>query len=470
MNACWTVADVRAAEAAAGVPEGVLIQRAATAVARRAAEMLGRVYGARVLVVAGPGHNGADALWAGWRLRERGASVDVVLPLGRPRDEHGAEPWRRLAGAMHGGPTPYDLVIDGVLGVGARPSDDAPWAPYFDSGAPVLAVDLPSGLDADTGAAARGTVRATVTVTFGALKPGLVIGAEHAGLVEVAPIGLARPGEWPSADGPRAVVTTADDVRTLVGEPGAETDKYRRGVVGVVAGSERYPGAAALVCRGAQRAGCGYVRLRAPGAVADAVRAAYPEVVAGEGRADVWVVGPGLGTHDAAEALLGEVLAYDVPVVVDADGLTLLARHPERLRARRAPTVLTPHTGEFERLTGVGRAGAEADRIGAARRAAADLGAVVLLKGTATVVSDGGVAYLNPSGTPWLGTAGTGDVLAGVVGALLTRGRDAAWTAAGAAWLHGLAGRLAAGAPGAAVTALDVAERLPDAARITLAP
>ena len=479
MNVVRTVAEVRAAEAAAGVPEHVLIDRASTAVARRAAELLGRVYGARVLIAAGPGHNGADALWAGWKLRQRGAAVDVALPLGEPRDEHGAEPLRRLrrSGARawdewHD----HDLVVDGILGIGARPREETPreetpWEALFYGMAPVLAVDVPTGLDADTGARGPGAVRATATVTFGWLKPGLLLGADYAGLVEVAPIGLAPPAGWQAYPEPGTIfAVTADDVRHVVGTPKRETDKYRRGVVGVVAGSERYPGAAALVCRGAQRAGCGYVRLRAPRAVADTVRAAYPEVVAGEGRADAWVVGPGLGTDDTALGLLREVLATEAPVVVDADGLTLLAEHPDLLRGRAAPTVLTPHTGEFERLTGVARADAEADRVGVTRRAAADLGATVLLKGSTTVVCHGATTILNPSGTPWLGTAGTGDVLAGVLGALLSRPGsgdwDPAWDVACGAWLHGLAARLAAGAPGAAITALDGAEQLPAAARV----
>jgi hydroxyethylthiazole kinase-like uncharacterized protein yjeF len=221
-----------------------------------------------------------------------------------------------------------------------------------------------------------------------------------------------------------------------------------------------------LAVRGAQRAGCGYVRLVAPRAVADAVRAAYPEVVAADPdgdlpRAGAWVVGPGLGDDKDAVA---RVLAAGTPVVVDADAIALVDRD-----ALRPDVLLTPHTGEFERLTGVPRADAEAGRLGAARRAAQDLGCAVLLKGTTTVVAaPDGTAYVNPTGTPYLGTAGTGDVLSGVAGALLSRSHDAALAGAAAAWLHGLAGRLAAGDPAVAVTAIDVAEALPEAARIAL--
>jgi hydroxyethylthiazole kinase-like uncharacterized protein yjeF len=454
----YSVAEVRAAEN--GLPENVLIDRASTAVARRAVSMLDGAYGRRVLVVAGPGHNGADALWAGVKLLARGCAVDVALPLGEPRDEHGAEPLRRLlaSGARRRVAHPYDLCLDGVLGVGARAGDGpAPWAGLLRG--TVLAVDVPTGVDADTGAAGPGAVRADVTVTFGGLKTGLVVGAgaEHAGLVEVAPIGL------PLGAGTAAMVEAAEVAR-YVAEPDADTDKYRRGVVGVYAGSVAYPGAAVLACRGALRAGCGYVRLVAPRAVADLVRAAYPEVVATEPgdlpKADAWVVGPGLG--EAAADAVRAVLASGVPAVFDADAL-----RPGDFK-RDAATVLTPHTGEFQHLTGTARDEAERDRLGVTRRAAADLGATVLLKGTTTVVAaPDGTAYVNPTGTPWLGTAGTGDVLSGVVAALLTRDpHDGARAAACAAWLHGLAGRLAAG--GVAATALDVAEALPAAARIAL--
>lgn len=449
----------RLREVERGHDEAVLIDRASTAVARRAAQLMGGTYGRRVLVVAGRGHNGADALWAAVRLAERGAAVDVSLPLGEPRDEHGAEPLRRLRRAPRARGT-YDLTIDGVLGIGARGWDTPPAWAAMDG--PVLAVDVPSGVDADTGAVSPGAVRADVTVTFIAAKPGLYLAPDHAGLVEVATLGLDVPA------GDDVLVASAADVARYVALPEGETDKYRRGVVGVVAGSDRYPGAAALAVRGAQRTGCGYVRLLAPRAVADAVRAAYPEVVAAERggdlpRADAWVVGPGLGDDkDSVRA----VLATGAPVVVDADAIALAPR--DLLHER---VVLTPHTGEFERLTGVPRADAERDRLGVTARAAADLGCTVLLKGLATVVaSPDGARWVNPTGTPSLATAGTGDVLSGIVAALLSRGTAAVDAAVAGAWLHGMAARVAAGRPGAAVTALDVAESLPEAARIALVP
>lgn len=464
MTLLFGVEAVRQAERDSGVAEAVLVQRAATAVARRVALMMGGTYGRHVLVFAGPGNNGADALWAGAMLAARGAAVDFELARGDRWSEHSAEPLRRLRGSPRARPrASYDLTIDGVLGVGGRLWDEPPdWLLRFDGLAtpPVLAVDVPSGVDADTGAAAPGAVRADVTVTF-APKVGLYVGAgaAHAGLVEVADIGL-RPRT------PAAIVTTAGRAGLALERPFGDTDKYSRGVVGIVAGSERYPGAAMLACRGALRTGCGYVRLLAPRAVADAVRAAYPEVVAAERdgdlpKTDAWVVGPGLGDD---KDVVAAVLATGAPAVLDADAIALADR-----AALHDGVVLTPHTGEFERLTGVARADAERDRVGAARRAAAELRATVLLKGTTTVVaSPFGDVYVNPTGTPLLGTAGTGDVLSGVIGALLPRARVAENAAVAGAWLHGMAALLAAGDPPVAFTALDVAERLPDAARIAL--
>ncbi len=254
------------------------------------------------------------------------------------------------------------------------------------------------------------------------------------------------------------------DVAGLVPRPGPRDDKYTRGVVGVAAGSSIYPGAGVLSTGSAVRGGAGMVRYA--GGAAEHVRSRWPEAIVTEGkpseagRVQAWVVGPGIGTDDAAAGLLRDVLGQDVPVLVDADGLTLLAREPELVRSRTAPTVLTPHDREFERVAGpVG-----ADRVGAARRAAAELGVTMLLKGDATVVaSPDGVAYVNPTGTPWLATAGSGDVLSGLGGALLAGGVEPTLAAAVAAYLHGLAGSIAAG--GASTSATGVLDALPDALR-----
>jgi hydroxyethylthiazole kinase-like uncharacterized protein yjeF len=356
------------------------------------------------------------------------------------------------------------LVLDGIVGIGGsgglRPAAAGLVAAVTGT---VVAVDLPSGVDADTGAVEGEAVRADVTVTFGTLKPGLLVGAgaEHAGDVRLVEIGLDLPE-------PRLRVLDPADVARLVPRPGPRDDKYTRGVVGVAAGSSTYPGAGVLSTGAAVHGGAGMVRYA--GGAAEHVRSRWPEAIVTEGKpseagqVQAWVVGPGIGTDDAAAGLLRDVLGQDVPVLVDADGLTLLAREPELVRSRTAPTVLTPHDREFERVAGpVG-----ADRVGAARRAAAEMGVTMLLKGNATVVAGpDGFVYVNPTGTPWLATAGSGDVLSGLAGALLAGGVEPALAAALAAYLHGLAGSIAAG--GATTSATGVLAALPAALRTVCA-
>ncbi len=426
--------ETRAADASASarVGEAALIARASYAVAAECARLLGAVYGARVCVLAGSGHNAADAMRAGQELARRGASVVVVRSSDRDGDEH----WRAAAAGLRFATAvpDCDLVVDGMVGVGARGGLRGRAAELVGAlRGPVLAVDLPSGVDAATGAVDGPAVRARVTVTFDRLKPGHVVGAgaELCGAVVVAPVGLDFAPTSPAA------VLDADDVAALVPTPPATADKYSRGVVGVVAGSEQYPGAAVLCCGGAVRGGGGYVRYE--GTAGDAVRAAWPTVVVGDGRVDAYVCGSGAPGDEAAR----RVVDSDVAAVLDAGALALGA---DALRGRSAPTLLTPHAGEFEKLTGVDP---RPDPLGAARRAAADLGVHVLLKGERTVVAaPDGRALINPTGTTWLSTAGTGDVLAGAAGALLAaavkRGDpDVLVVGAAAAFLHGLAGRLA---------------------------
>jgi len=469
VRGAWPVDVIRTAEHAAmtGLPEGVLMQRAAAGLAAECVTELRSVYGAPVAILTGAGDNGGDALYAGARLAGRGAAVTAVL-LAPDRAHPGGlaaltaaggrvvTGGRDATGAVRGA----RLVLDGIVGIGGsgglRP--DAAALVDLITGT-VVAVDLPSGVDADTGAVDGRAVRADLTVTFGGLKTGLLVGAgvEHAGEVRLIEIGLDLPD-------PDVRVLEWGDVRGLVPVPGPEDDKYTRGVVGVAAGSSTYPGAGVLCTGSAVRGGAGMVRYA--GAAADQVRDRWPEVVVTEGkpgeagRVQAWVVGPGIGTDDAAADLLRDVLAQDVPVLVDADGLTLVAKDKDLLRRRTAPTVLTPHDREFERIAGpVG-----ADRVGAARRAAADLGVTMLLKGNATVVADpGGAVWVNPTGTPWLATAGSGDVLSGLGGALLAGGLEPGAAAAVAAYLHGLAGAIAAA--GATMTAAGVLDALPEAFR-----
>ena len=442
---------VRAAERAllATLPEGALMQRAAAGLARRCADLLresGGVYGAHVLLLVGSGDNGGDALYAGARLARRGARVEALLLAPERAHDGGLAALRSAGGRVTGAvPARVALVVDGIVGIGGhgslRPAAARVVAAAALTGAPLVAVDVPSGVEADTGAVPGDAVRADVTVTFGCLKPGLVVGAGavRAGIVEVVDIGLA-----PYLTEPDVEVPDAADVAARWPRPRPDDDKYTRGVVGIAAGSEQYPGAGVLAVGAALAGPAGMVRYA--GHAADWVRAAYPEAivtdsVAQAGRVQAWAVGSGLGTDVAAAATLRRVLATDVPVLVDADALTLLVRHPEWVRDRDAPTVLTPHDREFGRLFGpVGE-----DRLGAAREAAARLRCTVLLKGDRTVVAnERGAAYANPTGSAVLATAGSGDVLSGLGASVLAAGVPAAEAAIAAAFVHGLAGRLAA--------------------------
>ena len=469
-----TVAQVRDAEdrLRATLPPGTLLQRAATGLAVGCADRLGRVYGARVLLLVGGGDNGADALWAGAQLARRGAAVTAAVVA-----EPSADALRafRAAGGRVGEVGPADLVVDGMVGIGGRGSLRPAAAALADrvEGLDVVAVDVPSGVDADTGQVAGAAVRAGRTLTFGTAKPGLLGGQGRlrSGRVELVDIGL---GPW-LPEAPVELLQDADVAARLPrGEPGS--DKYTRGVVGIAAGSQTYPGAAVLAVGAALRAGAGMVRFAGAPHPAEQVRARWPEAVVSEldgadvvdaGRVQAWVVGPGLGTDERAAATVEAVLAADVPVLVDADALTVCARHPSWLRERTAATLLTPHDREFARFGEP----VSADRVGSARRLARALGVVVLLKGDATVVTGAdGPARVNGTGTPVLATAGTGDVLAGGCGALLAAGLSARDAGAVAAHLHGRAALLAGA--GAHVPASEVLAHWPEAVRGTarLAP
>jgi ADP-dependent NAD(P)H-hydrate dehydratase / NAD(P)H-hydrate epimerase len=475
MRKAHDVATVRAAEHAlmATVPPGALMQRAAAGLAAVCAGLAGKVYGAGIVVLAGSGDNGGDALYAGARLARRGARVTAVAAGGRVH-EGGTVALRAAGGRVIGPDAPdlpavigaADLVLDGLLGIGGHGGLREPYstlaglaAQAGDGPGPgplVVAVDLPSGIDADTGVVDGPAVRADVTVTFGTWKPGLLIdpGAGYAGVVELVDIGLG-----PYLPAPAVAGFQAADVAALLRQPPGDSDKYRRGVLGIVAGSDRFTGAAALAVGGALRGGAGMVRLVSAGPAVAVVRQHWPEALtlttgdgsqAGHeietaGRVQAWVAGPGMGTDGAARDRLAAVLGTELPVLVDADGLTLVAAE-RGLLARTAPTLLTPHAGELARLLGADPAKVEARRLEHARAAAAELGATVLLKGSTTVIAPagGGEALVNSTGTSWLATAGTGDVLSGLAGSLLAQGLAATEAAAAAAFLHGIAARRAA--------------------------
>ncbi|CAN5785520.1 hypothetical protein BH24ACT2_BH24ACT2_06680 [soil metagenome] len=417
-----TPEEMRALDAAAPEPVETLVARAGGAVARAAVDLLGGTYGRRVVVVAGKGNNGADGREAARRLRRLGVRVTVVSA---------ADP-----GTVPSG----DLVIDAAYGTGFRGS----WSIPDLGDVPVLAVDIPSGVDGLTGEAGE-ALAARRKVTFAALKPGLILGRgrELAGEVTVADIGLDA-----SVSAHTFLVTDAD-VAGWLPERSPEAHKWQTAVC-VVAGSPGMTGAASLAARGAQRAGAGYVRLSTPGGTAgegapvEVVHTSLPaagwadDVLADLDRFHAVVVGPGLGRDATAAAEVRRLVgAARIPMVVDGDGLAALGKRPEGLSPG---IVLTPHDGEYARLTGQ-RPGP--DRLDAARRLAAATGATVLLKGSTTVVArPGGEALVTTTGSPQLATAGTGDVLSGVIAALAAGGLDPALAAAAGAHLHGRAAGL----------------------------
>jgi hydroxyethylthiazole kinase-like uncharacterized protein yjeF len=450
MRFAHTVAQVRAAEAALmrDLPDGALMQRAAAGLARAVLDLLGGGYGRRVLLLVGSGDNGGDALYAGALMRRRGVAVDVLL-LGSDHHEAGLAALLAAGGRLVDTPdgSAPDVVVDGIVGIGGRaglrPAAAAALARL--DGIPVVAVDVPSGVDVDTGEVDGPHVRADLTVTCGTHKVALLVdpAAGDSGAVHLVDLGL----ELPPAE---VEALQQDDVTALVPRPSRNAQKYTRGVVGISAGSDTYPGAALLCVAGASCGLAGMVRYAGPDAVAERVRIAHPEVV-GQGRVQAWVVGPGGG--DEAGGALRTALADAVPVVVDADALA----HVEGPLG--VPAVLTPHAGELATMLGVQRDDIEARPLVHARLAARRFEAVVLLKGRHTLVArpDGRVR-VTTTGLPWLATAGAGDVLAGLIGALLAAGLGP-WDAASVgSWVHGAAATEASG--GGPIVAGDVAHAL----------
>jgi len=441
--------EMGAVDEGAAEPVEVLIRRAGSAVARAAVRMMGGTYGRTVHVIAGKGNNGADGRVAAELLAARGVRVFVHDATACPPTLRGAH-----------------LVIDAAYGTGFRGT----WSPPDVGSTPVLAVDIPSGVDALTGDAAGPVLAAERTVTFAALKQGLLVppGSELAGAVELADIGLAER----AATHCHAWLVQANDVAAWLPRRGVDAHKWRT-AVRVVAGSPGMTGAASLVSTAALRAGAGMVHLSSigtlvPNAPAEVVQRPllqrdWPEeVMATLSRFHSLVLGPGVGrTDDTAEQVRRLALAAVVPAVLDGDALFAMAWNSRGaaalLRQRTAPTVLTPHDGEYVMLHG-GPVGP--DRIVAARRLAEDSGCVVLLKGPATVVAEpGGRALVVTTGDNRLATAGTGDVLAGIIGALLAAGMRPLLAAAAGAWMHGRAASLA---PAVGMVAGDIAGHLPE--------
>ncbi len=485
MQRAYRVADIRTAEAAvmSRVPPDSLMAIAARGLAVATMRWLEgrglRVPGAAVVVLAGSGNNGGDALYAAAYLAQRGAGVTVVALSDTPHPGGlravlaagghvipvGGQDGQAAQSQLHQAQESVaaaDVVLDGIVGIGGSgplrsPADQLARA----AAGRIIAVDLPSGINPDTGEVAdeNACVDAELTVTFGVLKPGLVVppGSWRAGLVHLVDIGLAA--ELDAVE-PVTVLMDAAGAAPHVPVPGRADDKYTRGVVGVVAGSTAYPGAG-ILCTGASRFG-GVGMVRYAGGAGDVVVGRWPEVVpthghvADAGRVEAWIVGPGAGTDDDARRRLSQAIDSDVPLLIDADAITLVADDAEmqqRVADREPPTLFTPHAGEFARLGGdLDHPGG---RLAAVRDLAARLASVVLLKGAVTVVSAAdGVAAVSASGPPDLATAGSGDVLSGLTGSMLAAGNaraggrltaaDVVIIAAAGAYLHGLAARLAA--------------------------
>jgi hydroxyethylthiazole kinase-like uncharacterized protein yjeF len=481
----WTSEHIRAAEGVLlpKTGDGALMRRTAYGVSVLAAELLrertGGVAGRRVTLLVGAGNNGGDALWAGLELRRRGVGVSAVLLAPDRAHPAGLSALRRVGGrvlADAGDPAAdavvrgADLVLDGIVGISGRgplrAAASALVAAADEAVVPILAIDLPSGVDPDSGAVPGSAVTATATVTFGGHKPVHALAPHRCGPVRLVDIGLG-----PYLPEPDLYQLEAADVAARWPVPGSGDDKYTQGVVGIAAGSHVYPGAAVLATGAAVAATSGMVRFA--GSAADVVRAHWPEVVAAgsvvdSGRTQAWTVGPGVGTGSAGRDIVAAVLDRGVPVCLDADAITLLASTPDLADAAvDVPVVFTPHDREFARLAGeVGT-----DRVAPARRAAGRLRNTVLLKGNVTVVADpDGRALAHPAGSSWAATAGSGDVLSGLVGALLAAGLEPWWAAGCAVYVHSVAAVLAAvgddpRGPGAPIGASALLAAVPRAIR-----
>jgi len=483
---------------ARGISADALMEAAGREVADAAVRLAGGSYGRRAVVVCGKGNNGGDGLVAARYLDAWGVRTTVVLlEEGGDLREPAASNLRRLA------PTQVrvrrfsdallsreleraDVAMDAIFGTGFRGAPEDAHAEAIAalnaSGVPVVAVDIPSGVNGETGAALGEAVRADLTVTFGAAKPGILLfpGAAHAGVVEVEPIGFPR--DLIRSD---LLVVEAEDVAAWLPPREAETHKRSAGYAVVVAGSRSMTGAAALAGSAAYRAGAGLVAVAVPESalpvvqeiVREAVFVPLPETAAGAAaggsarlddvlaQADALAVGPGMTTEERTSAWVRELVrSSEIPVVLDADGLNAFAGRAADLADRKADLILTPHVGEFARLADAPAREVEADRVRHVRELAATTVATVLLKGSRTLVgTPDGVVRVNPTGGPYLATGGTGDVLTGAIAGLLARGLAPPEAAAAAAFLHGIAGRLASEERGEGTMAGDVLDHLPRA-------
>jgi ADP-dependent NAD(P)H-hydrate dehydratase / NAD(P)H-hydrate epimerase len=474
----YATADIRRIEAAAFAmqPHPALMERAGLAAAECARSMLGS--GDRVLVLAGPGNNGGDAFVVARHLAHWWHAVDVVFlgdPTRLPPDAARALDALRDAGitptAALPEPITHDLIVDGLFGIGLQRDLVGPYAAVVarvaESRRPVLALDIPSGLDADTGRVLGCAIRATRTITFLATKPGLhtLDGPDHCGAIEIAPLGLDAVAIAP----PTGTLIEADDAATVLPPRRRNSHKGSHGDLWIVGGAKGMGGAALLAARAGLLCGAGrvLVDLLAEGMSLDPL---HPELMIRHdfpdpdlARARCIVVGPGLGQSAEAAARLDHCLALDLPLLLDADALNLLAASGERARrvaSRAQPTLLTPHPAEAGRLLGVATQDVQRDRVASALTLATQFGATVVLKGAGSLVATpDGRWGINPTGNPGMAVAGMGDVLCGIVGALVAQGAGPAAALRAGVWLHGAAADECATTLGGVVgiTASDVA-------------
>jgi ADP-dependent NAD(P)H-hydrate dehydratase / NAD(P)H-hydrate epimerase len=501
-------ADVRAI-AELKIPVLTLMERAGAGLAHALRAHFDAPRGDRVTVVCGRGNNGGDGMVAARHLASTGSRVTLLL-LGRARDLAGPNRtnWTRLAKtrvvrhevpdekslARHAAAfSKADVLVDAMLGTGARgPLEGlllAACRAMRSAGVPCVAADMPTGVDATTGAAQDDAVSAVLTVTFAFPKPGHLLfpGRARCGVVEVVDIGIPE-ADGP-ADGPRVEVLTPGEARALLPRRAPDAHKGDVGRVRIVGGGPGMLGAPALAARAAMRAGAGLATVCVPHALYEALAPLLLEATASLyaesperthtvraasamlfdlGNADALAVGPGLTRHpEALELARGLAAKSPVPVVLDADGLNAFEGHGQELAHAHSPVVITPHAGEFARLAGMSREDVERDRPGLAPRFAAKWKVTVLLKGAPTVIAapDGRVRW-NPTGNAGMATGGSGDVLTGILVALLARRMDPFEAASLAAFLHGLAGDLAAAEVGEeSLVAGDIVAHLPDAFR-----
>lgn len=485
VQAAFAADVVRAAEARArgAGPNDRLMQRAATGLTVACLRLLKLrhhgVTGTRVVILAGSGDNGGDALLAGARLRKRGVTVHAILTEATAF-QAGMDALKRAGGrvtrldskdghsAAQSQITQADLVVDGIVGLRGKPGLRDDVAALVRAARPetlVVAVDLPSGVDPESGEAREEHVKADITVAFGTLKPCLLVppASYAAGRVELVDVGLSDYLEG----APLVKRLAIEDVALHWPTPRLTDHKYMRGVLGVIAGSATYPGAAVMTCMGAIRAGASIVKYTGPPSVASLIIAARPEVEPSPGRVNAYTIGSGIVDDQSQEDAVTAALESGLPCVVDAGALTACVT--ARLSGRRASAahgvLMTPHAGELSRLLGlvgadVPRAEVEASPWRYARQLARAVDVTVLIKGPTTlVVPPDGLTYSQSEGTPWMAAGGSGDVLAGMAGALMASGVQASLAGALAATVHGRAGsRVSKGGP---VAPADLADSVP---------